>query len=153
MCQATNFWNVEQPSQLQYGRQRGEAVFSWRSYWSNLYRSRWWQWQFLLWIRCEYCPDNEDDSENKENDMEDDSFVLSPSNLGRMLKVCQMTKKVTVLPLELCRKFCVPNLASQNIYLTCIECIAGTHVTDSDLQLAASSSFPGQQSAALSNPL
>ena len=31
-------------------------------------------------------------------------------------------------------------------------CIAGTYVTDSDLQPAASSSFPGQQSAALSQP-
>ena len=50
-----------------------------------------------------------------------------------------MTKKVTILPLELCRKFC------------CLD-FAGKHVTDSDLQPAASSSSLRQQSAALSQP-
>ena len=31
----------------------------------------------------EYCPDGEDDSANEENDMEDDSFVLPPSNFSQ----------------------------------------------------------------------
>ena len=48
------------------------------------------------------------------------------------------------------------DLVSQKIYITCfficIYCIAGRHVTDSDLQPAASSSSLRQQSAALSQP-
>ena len=67
-----------------------------------------------------------------------------------------MTEKVIVLPLELCRKFRFIDLVSQKIYITCfficIYCIAGRHVTDSDLQPAASSSSLRQQSAALSQP-
>ena len=31
----------------------------------------------------EYCPDSEDVSANEENDMEDDSFVLPPSNFSQ----------------------------------------------------------------------
>ena len=31
----------------------------------------------------EYCPDSEDVSANGENDMEDNSFVLSPSNFSQ----------------------------------------------------------------------
>ena len=38
------------------------------------------------------------------------------------------------------------------MFFICIYCIAGTHVTDSDLQPAASSSSLRQQSAALSQP-
>ena len=34
----------------------------------------------------EYCPDSEDVSANKENDMEDDSFVLPPSNFSQDVK-------------------------------------------------------------------
>ena len=67
-----------------------------------------------------------------------------------------MTKKVIVLPLELCRSFRFLDLVSQKIYIACfficIYCIAGKHVTDSDLQPAASSSSLRQQSAALSQP-
>ena len=40
--------------------------------------------------------------------------------LARMLKLSQMTKKVIVLPLKLCRKFCFMYLASQKIYLICL---------------------------------
>ena len=77
--------------------------------------------------------------------------------LASMVKLFQMTKKVIVLPLELCRKFkFFLDLASQKTYITyffiCIYCIAGKHVTDSDLQTAASSSSLRQQSAALSQP-
>ena len=70
----------------------------------------------------EYCPDSEDVSANEENesDMEDDSFVLPPfKSLARMKKLFQMTKKVIVLPLELCRKFRFMDLVSQKIYITC----------------------------------
>ena len=77
-------------------------------------------------------------------------------SLGRIVKLFQMTKKVNVLPLELCRKFHFLDLASQKIFLTCfficIYCIADKHVTDSDLQPAASSSSLRQLSAALSQP-
>ena len=59
--------------------------------------------------------------------------ALSIQTLARILKLSQMTKQVIVLPIVIC-----------------IYCIAGTHVTDSDLQPATSSSFPGQQCAALS---
>ena len=38
------------------------------------------------------------------------------------------------------------------VFFICIYCIAGKHVTDSDLQPAASSSSLRQQSAALSQP-
>ena len=38
------------------------------------------------------------------------------------------------------------------MFFICIYCIAGKHVTDSDLQPAASSSSLRQQSAALSQP-
>ena len=73
-----------------------------------------------------------------------------------MKKLFQMTKKVIVLPLELCRKFRFIDLVSKKIYITCfficIYCIAGRHVTDSDLQPAASSSSLRQQSAALLQP-
>ena len=31
----------------------------------------------------EYCPDSEDVSDNEENDMEDDSFVLPPSKFSQ----------------------------------------------------------------------
>ena len=72
-----------------------------------------------------------------------------------MVKLFQMTKKVIVL-LELCRKFhFFRSSKSRNIYnmfFICIYCIAGKHVTDSDLQPAASSSSLRQQSAALSQP-
>ena len=47
------------------------------------------------------------------------------------------------------------DLVSQKIYnmfFICIYCIAGKHVTDSDLQPAASSSSLRQQSAALLQP-
>ena len=77
-------------------------------------------------------------------------------SLARMVKLFQMTKKVIVLPPELCRKFHFLDLASKKIYITCfficIYCIAGKHVTDSDLQPVASSSSLRQQSAALSQP-
>ena len=54
----------------------------------------------------EYCLDSEDVSANEENDVEDDSFVLTSfETLARMMKLFQMTKEVIVLPLELCRKF------------------------------------------------
>ena len=82
MCQATNFWEVEQPSQLQYGREREEAFFKWRSHWSKFYRPRQWQWQFGLWIRCWILSWCEEVSANEENDMEDDSFGLPPSKFS-----------------------------------------------------------------------
>ena len=68
-----------------------------------------------------------------ENDMEDDSFVLPLQSLARMVKLFQMTKKVIVLPLELCRKFFFGFSKSKNIsnmFFICIYCIAGKHVTD-----------------------
>ena len=38
---------------------------------------------FDCWSDVEYCPDSEDGSANEENDMEDDSFVLPPSNFSQ----------------------------------------------------------------------
>ena len=68
----------------------------------------------------EYCPDSEDVSANEENDMEDDSFVLPPSNFSQDVETVSSDQEGNCLPLELCRKFCFLYVAGHKIYVTCL---------------------------------
>ena len=68
----------------------------------------------------EYSPDSEDVSANEKMTWKMTALFYPLQTLVRMVKQFQMTKKVIVFPLELCRKFCFLDIENKNIYLTCL---------------------------------
>ena len=68
----------------------------------------------------EYCPESEDVSANEENGMEDNSFVLPPSNLSQDVETVSNDQEGNSFATRIMKTILLSVFSKSKIYLTCL---------------------------------